>query len=65
MKASERTSERDATSLRRLQAEAALLASFLVSQDPVERLQDGIRYLPYTRFLQMLWSEYLLGTSPR
>lgn len=65
VKASERTSERDAISLRRLQAEEALPAYFLVSQDPVERLQDGIRYVPCTRFLQMLWSGELLSTAPR
>lgn len=60
VKATERTSDRDAASLRRLQAEKALPAYFVVSQDPVERLKDGIRFVPYGRFLELLWDGQLL-----
>jgi predicted AAA+ superfamily ATPase len=61
VKATERTSDRDATSLRRLQAEKELPAYFVVSQDPVERLKDGIRFVPYGRFLELLWGGGLLS----
>jgi hypothetical protein len=61
VKATERTSDRDATSLRRLQGEKELPAYFLVSQDPVERLKDGIRFVPYGRFLELLWDGGLLN----
>jgi predicted AAA+ superfamily ATPase len=64
VKATERTSDRDSVSLRRLQAEAQLGAYFLVSQDPVERLKDGIRFVPWRRFLDILWSGELLGETP-
>lgn len=61
VKATERTSDRDSVSLRRLQAEASLGAYFLVSQDPVERLKDGVRYVPWRRFLEILWTGELLA----
>ena len=63
VKATERTSDRDGVSLRRLQAEAGLAAYYLVSQDPVERLKDGVRYLPWRRFLDLLWSGELLDSA--
>lgn len=28
----------------------------LVSRDPVERIEDGIRFLPYNKFLNWIWS---------
>jgi predicted AAA+ superfamily ATPase len=65
VKAAERASDRDSVSLRRLRAEAEIGAYFLVSQDPVERLKDGIRYVPWRRFLDILWSGELLGNSSR
>ena len=61
VKATERTADRDATSLRRLQDEKMFAAYFLVSHDPVERLKEGIRFMPYGRFLEMLWSGDLLN----
>lgn len=61
VKATERTSDRDATSLRRLQGEKELPAYFVVSQDPVERLKDGIRFVPYGRFLELLWDGDILN----
>lgn len=61
VKATERTSDRDATSLRRLQGEKELGAYYVVSQDPVERLKDGIRFVPYGRFLELLWDGGLLS----
>lgn len=60
VKATERTSDRDSVSLRRLQAEAGLSAYYLVSQDPVERLKDGVRYVPWRQFLDRLWSGEIL-----
>lgn len=64
VKATERASDRDATSLRRLQAEGGLAAYFLVTRDPVERLKDGIRYIHWKPFLESLWSGALLGAGP-
>ncbi len=61
VKATQRTSDRDATSLRRLQDEKKIAAFFLVSQDPIERLNNGIRFIPYRRFLELLWSGDLLS----
>ena len=61
VKSAERTSSRDAKSLRRLLDEKRFPASFVVSQDPVERLEDGIRFIPYRRFLELLWSGNLLN----
>ena len=34
--------------------------TFLVSHDPVERLKEGIRFMPYGRFLE-IWSGDLLS----
>ncbi|MDZ4806288.1 MAG: DUF4143 domain-containing protein [Candidatus Eisenbacteria bacterium] len=63
VKATERTTDGDSVSLRRLQDEATLGSYYLVSQDPVERLKEGVRYLPWQRFLEILWSGELLGGS--
>ena len=60
VKATERTADRDATLLRRLQDEKMFAAYFLVSHDPVERLKEGIRFMPYGRFLE-IWSGDLLS----
>lgn len=63
VKATERTTDGDSASLRRLRDEATLGSYYLVSQDPVERLKEGVRYLPWQRFLEILWSGELLGGS--
>lgn len=61
VKATERTSDADSASLRRLRDEATIGSYYLVSQDPIERLKGGVRYLPWRRFLERLWSGELLG----
>lgn len=61
VKATEHATDGDSISLRRLQSESRLGAYLLVSQDPVERVKEGVRYLSWRRFLELLWSGDLLG----
>ena len=56
VKATTRTSSNDLKNLRMIRAETKVKHSFLVSQDRVARVQDGIQCLPWDRFLKKLWN---------
>lgn len=58
-KASQRVTDRDAKGLYRLKEERKFKKFFLVSLDPVERKSEGVHYIPYRKFIEMLWSEKL------
>lgn len=64
VKATERTSDRDAKALHRLREEEPLGAYYLVSRDPVERESGGVRFTHYREFLRRLWNGELLGSGP-
>jgi predicted AAA+ superfamily ATPase len=55
VKASRRTSLRDARGLLALKEEKAAKRYFLVSEDPIAARRDGIEFLPWTTFLTKLW----------
>jgi len=61
VKATQRTSDRDARSLLLLREEGKLGAYFLLSQDSVERETNGIHFVHYRSFLDRLWSGDLLA----
>jgi predicted AAA+ superfamily ATPase len=46
--------------LRALKEEGLVSKYFLVSRDKVERTVDGIKVIPYTRYLEMLWGNKLV-----
>lgn len=54
-KATRRVSERDLRGLRALKEEQLIDRFVLVSQDPVAAVRNGIRCLPWSRFLEALW----------
>lgn len=56
VKASQKTSPRDAKGLRAIMEEKTWKNVFLVSQDPIDRKEEGIEYLHWERFLDKLWS---------
>ena len=55
VKATRRVQSEDNKGLKALRDEAAAQHYLLVSQDPVERLVDGIECLPWQTFLTRLW----------
>lgn len=59
--ATEQATDGHSVSLRRLKSASKLGAGLLVSRDPIDRLKEGVRYLPWRRFLELLWSGDLLG----
>ena len=56
-KATARVSDRDQKGLRALKEEKVFKKYYLISNDPVSRLKDGIQMLHYEKFLTLLWSE--------
>ena len=56
-KATARVSDRDQKGLRALKEEKVFKKYYLISNDPVSRLKDGIQMLHYEKFLKLLWSE--------
>lgn len=61
VKATTRASERDGKSLRLLNEEGPIKNLLFVSQDPVERINKGIRFIHYETFLKELWAGELLS----
>jgi predicted AAA+ superfamily ATPase len=55
VKASRRTSLRDARGLLALKEENVAKRYFLVSEDPIAARREGIEFLPWTTFLTRLW----------
>jgi len=55
VKASRRTSLRDARGLLALKEEKVAKHYFLVSEDPIAVRREGIEFLPWTTFLTRLW----------
>jgi predicted AAA+ superfamily ATPase len=56
VKSSKQISDRDLKGLKALQEEGLIDSFYLVSQDPVPRLKDGIFILPWDVFLTKLWA---------
>ena len=56
VKATLNASDRDGKSLRLLAKEAKIKNLYLVSQDPIERISEGIHYIHYENFLKKLWA---------
>jgi predicted AAA+ superfamily ATPase len=55
VKASKRVSERDGQGLRALKEEGTIKRFYLVSQDPVELVKEGIQRVHWRTFLSRLW----------
>lgn len=55
VKAKTKTSYRDAKGLQKLQEEGILTQYFLVSQDPICRIENGITFVYWPVFLDQLW----------
>jgi predicted AAA+ superfamily ATPase len=60
VKSTKKTNASHLRGLKSLQAEGIIKSYFLVSQDPVERLTDGILCLPWQSFLGRLWNREFL-----
>ncbi len=60
VKSKKKVSARDAKGLRALREEGAHKKFVVVSQDPINRSEDGIHYLHWREFLSQLWSQQLL-----
>lgn len=58
VKATKHVSARDLRGLRALREEGLLTHYVLVSMEPLPRVVDGIRILPWTEFLNRLWSRH-------
>jgi predicted AAA+ superfamily ATPase len=59
VKASKKTHAHDAKGLRALQEEGLPLSYYLISQDPLERLDAGINFICWDKFLERLWGDKL------
>ncbi len=59
VKATQRTTDKDAKGLKRLAEEGVFESFYLVSQDETNRMKDGIHFIHYETFLQKLWSDEL------
>ncbi|MBI2604841.1 MAG: DUF4143 domain-containing protein [Deltaproteobacteria bacterium] len=59
-KAAKRISPRDLAGIRALKEERTFKKYFIVSNDRIERVTDGIRCIHYHRFLEELWAGVLL-----
>lgn len=57
VKATRNATDRDAKHLRSFAEEGLVEHSLFVSQDPVERLSDGVLFLPWSSFLDRLWRD--------
>ncbi|HXG20593.1 MAG TPA: ATP-binding protein [Methylomirabilota bacterium] len=55
VKASQRVSDRDGHGLRALKEEGTIKRFYLVSQDPVEMVKEGIQRVHWQTFLSRLW----------
>ncbi|MEN9846489.1 MAG: hypothetical protein RIS36_1636 [Pseudomonadota bacterium] len=55
VKASSRTGAHDAKGLRTLQEEGLPLSYYLISQDPLERVDHGVTFICWDTFLSRLW----------
>lgn len=56
VKASQRTTKRDGKGLRALQEEGICQRFYLVSQDPIERLDNGVHAVHWRTLLSRLWA---------
>jgi predicted AAA+ superfamily ATPase len=56
VKASKRVSDRDGRGLRALKEEGTIKRFYLVSQDPVEMVKEGIQRVHWQTFLSRLWA---------
>ena len=62
IKAARSVSDKHLKGLRALKEEGLIEHYLVVSRDPIERTtQDGIVLMPYTRFLEQLWEDKLIG----
>lgn len=59
VKATRRAHSLDARGLRALKDEGLGFSYYVVSQDPLARLEDGINFLSWSEFLEKLWGERL------
>jgi hypothetical protein len=55
VKASKRMSDRDGAGLRALKEEGMVKRFYLVSQDPLEMVKEGIQRVHWQTFLTRLW----------
>ena len=60
IKSSETFQEKMLSGLKALKEEKKIKNYFLISRDPTERMVDGIKVIPYSRFLDLLWGGELL-----
>ena len=60
VKATKRISDRDLKGLMALREEGVFKKYYLVSQDPVPAIRDGVECLPWRTFAQRLWAEDLI-----
>ena len=61
VKSKTRTSMRDTKGLKHLRNEGVFTSFFLVSQDPVNRIEDGIQFVYWETFLDMLWKREIVS----
>lgn len=61
IKAKQRATLRDTVGLQAIQEEKVFKKFFLVSQDPQQRIENGIVFIHWEAFLKELWSGEILG----